>query len=428
MDALAIVVFLVAYALIATERVHRTAVALAGAGLMLLAKILTADEAFRTTEFGIDWNVIFLLLGMMLIVEVIRRTGLFEFLAIWSAKRARGQPYRILVILCVLTAVASALLDNVTTVLLVAPATVVIAQRLGLRPAPFLVAEAMASNIGGAATLVGDPPNIIIGSAADLSYVQFATNLAPVALIVLVLFLGLARVLFRPDLQAHPDRIAEVMALDERRAITNPSLLFRSLLILAAVTVGFVLHKPLGYEPSSIAIVGAAALVLTSGQEVGHLLNELEWETLVFFMGLFVMVGALVKVGAIQRLAEWAAATTKGNLLAGTMLILVVSGVLSGLVDNVPYVAAMAPLVRILGVDIGAGSAGVVLWWSLALGADLGGNATAVGAAANVVIVSVARRADDPISFSYFLKYGAIVTSLSLAVSALYLWVRYFLL
>lgn len=423
MTLVAIGIFVTAYALIASERVHRATVALVGGGLMLLAKILTAEEAFHSLELGIDWEVIFLLLGMMLIVAVLWRTGLFEYIAIWSAKRARGRPYRILVILCITTAVASALLDNVTTVLLVAPVTVLITERLGTNPVPYLIAEILASNIGGTATLIGDPPNIIIGSAAGLSYLDFVVHLGPIVVVVLVLFLGLARVMFREAFAFHPERVAEIMELNEKEAIRDPSLLARALVVLSLATVGFLLHSTLGYEPATVAIVGGGALLLVSRRDPRELLEGVDWGTLAFFTGLFVMVGALVKVGVIDSIAGGAARAAGGSLFTASMLILFVSGVLSGLVDNIPYVAAMAPVVGELTADLGGGA---VLWWSLALGADLGGNATLIGASANVVVAGVAGRAGHPIRFVDFLKYGGLVTAVSLAVSAIYLWIRYF--
>jgi Na+/H+ antiporter NhaD/arsenite permease-like protein len=423
--AVAVTVFVGAYVLIATERVHRVVAALAGAAVMLLLRIVGSEEAFHGVDTGIDWEVIFLLLGMMVIVAVLRRTGLFEYLAIWSAKRARGRPYRIMVILCVVTAVTAALVDNVTTVLLVAPVTVLIAERLGTSPVPYLIAEVLASSIGGTATLVGDPPNIIIGSRAGLSYTEFLANLGPIALLVLVVFLVMARLLFRSDLVADPRRVAEVMDLDEREAIRDPGLLIRSAVVLVVVTVGFLLHAVLHYDPSVVALVGAGALLALSGLRFGELSRDVEWETLVFFMGLFVMVGALVEVGVIDGLADSAADLTEGRPLLAVMVILVVSAALSGIVDNIPYVAAMAPVVASLSADIGGGD---VLWWALALGADLGGNATAVGASANVVVLGIADRSGYPIRFLDFLKYGGLVTLVSIAVSAVYLWTRYFLL
>jgi Na+/H+ antiporter NhaD/arsenite permease-like protein len=425
MALLAVGVFVVVYVLIATERVNRTVAALSGAGMMLLLQVVDAEQAFHLPETGVDWEVIFLLLGMMMIVAVLRRTGLFEYMAIWSAKRARGEPYRILVILCVVTAVASALLDNVTTVLLVAPVTVLIAERLGISPVPYLIAEVLASNIGGTATLVGDPPNIIIGSKAGISYVEFLANLGPISVLILVIFLLVARALFGRDLTSRPERVVDVMRLDEREAIIDPGLLVRSLLVVLGVTAAFLLQGVLGYEPAVVALLGAGILLGVSGRDVGELAQDVEWETLAFFAGLFIMVGALVEVGAIESITRAAGNLTGDSTLAATLLILSLSAVLSAIVDNIPYVAAMAPVVGNLSTSLGSGD---VLWWALALGADLGGNATIIGASANVVVVGIAARSGHPISFMEFLKYGSVVTAISILVSALYLWVRYFLL
>lgn len=424
MSLLAILIFIGAYALIATDRFPRTTVALVGAGLILVTKVLSAEEAFHSLEMGVDWDVIFLLLGMMMIVGVLWQTGLFEFLAIWSAKRARGEPFRILVILSLVTAVASALLDNVTTVLLVAPVTVLIAERLGVSPVPYLIAEVLASNIGGTATLVGDPPNIIIASAAGLSYVDFIVHLAPVVVILLAIFLLMARVMFGSSLKGDPERVAEVMNLEEREAITNRGLLVRSLAVLVVVTLAFLFHKTLGYEPVVIALVGGGLLLLVSGLELDEVLKDIEWGTLAFFLGLFVMVGGLIKAGVIEAVAERATAITGGRTFVASMLVLFISGALSGFVDNIPYVAAMAPVVDRLTTELGAPQN--VLWWSLALGADLGGNATAVGASANVVVVGLAARAGQPIRFFEFMKYGSLVTVVTVVIAAAYIWLRYF--
>jgi Na+/H+ antiporter NhaD/arsenite permease-like protein len=423
---LAIVIFLAAYTLIATEWVHRVVVVLAAAGLMLLFHIVDANEAFSSESTGIDWNVIFLLFGMMVIVGVLRHTGLFEFLAIWSAKRARGDPFRVMVLLVLITAVASALLDNVTTLLLIAPVTLLLAERLGVAPIPLLLAEVFASNIGGTATLVGDPPNIIIGSRAGLSYLDFLVNLAPVVVVLLVIFVALAGRLFRASLVPHPERIAQVMSLDEREALEPGPLLRRALTVLVVVTAAFVFQGVIGYEPSVVALVGAGVLLLLTGQHPERFLAEVEWQTLVFFMGLFVMVGGLIQVGAIDALAERVIDVTGGDLLLATMLVLVVSAVASAIVDNVPFVATMTPLVLALAESIPGDT--MVLWWALALGADLGGNATSIGASANVVVVGTAERSGHRIRFAEFFRYGAPVTVVSLGVSALYLWLRYFAL
>jgi Na+/H+ antiporter NhaD/arsenite permease-like protein len=424
--ALAVGVFLGAYLLIATEKVNRVTVALTGAGLMLALGLVSSADAFHSEEFGIDWDVIFLLLGMMIIVGVIRQTGLFDYLAVWSAKRARGRPFRILVALTTITAVASALLDNVTTVLLVAPVTFLICDRLDLPAAPFLIAQALASNIGGTATLIGDPPNIIIASQADLSYTDFLVHLAPLVVVLMLLFIGLSRWLFRSALVHRPERVAELMALNEREALTDRPLLVRSLIVLALVTVVFALHGVLHVEPSVVALLGAGLLVLVARREVQPFLTEVEWPTLAFFMGLFVMVGALIKTGVVAQLAEAVAAATGGSLWVGSMLLLWASGALSAIVDNIPYVATMAPVTSTLVQDLGGGEEATVLWWALALGADLGGNATAIGASANVVILGLAQRSGQPISFLEFTKYGAVVAVVTMLVCVPYLWLRYF--
>ncbi len=424
---LALLVFVGSYVLIATERVHRVAAALGGAALMLVLGLTDGKAAFYSPDSGIDWNVVFLLLGMMVIVGVIRRTGLFEALAIFAAKRARGRPFPVMVLLVLITAVASALLDNVTTVLLVAPVTFLVCERLGVAVAPYLIAEVMASNIGGSATLIGDPPNIIIASRAGLSFNDFLVHLAPFAVVLLVVFVGLSRLLFRGAFTADPERVAEVMRLSERDAIQDRRLLGQSLGVLALVLAGFVLQPVLHYEPSIVALLGAGLLVLVSSVTTEDAIADVEWETLVFFMALFVMVGALVETGIISALADWLAQVTGGRLLLTTMVLLAVSMVLSGIVDNIPYVATMAPVVAALTHGHPGGS-GQVLWWALALGAGLGGNATAVGASANVVVLGMAKRYGSPIGFWEFTKYGLVVVAASAVLAAPYLWLRYFVL
>jgi Na+/H+ antiporter NhaD/arsenite permease-like protein len=424
---LAVAVFVGSYVLIATERVHRVAAALGGASLMLALRLTDSDAAFYSPDSGIDWNVVFLLLGMMVIVGVLKRTGLFEALAIFAAKRARGRPFPVLVMLVLITAVASALLDNVTTVLLVAPVTFLVCERLALPVTPYLIAEVMASNIGGTATLIGDPPNIIIASRAGLSFNDFLVNLAPFVVVLLGAFLVLSRFLFRDAFRYDPARVADVMRLSEGEAIADRRLLWQSLLVLAAVLAGFVLKPWLHYEPSIVALLGAGLLVLVSSVTTEDAIADVEWETLVFFMGLFVMVGALVETGFIKSVADALAQATGGRLLLTTVVLLLASMVLSGLVDNIPYVATMAPVVATLTQSY-PGTSGHVLWWALALGADLGGNATAVGASANVVVLGMARRYGSPISFWEFTRYGLVVVALSAVLALPYLWLRYFVL
>ncbi len=425
-SVLVVAAFVAAYVLIATERIHRVAAALTGAAAMVVLGVVDAEVAFFSEETGVDWNVIFLLLGMMVIVSVLKQTGVFDYLAIWAAKRTKGRPFATMVLLVCITAVASALLDNVTTVLLIAPVTLLVCNRLGLPPVPFLIAEALASNIGGTATLIGDPPNIIIASRAGLSFNDFLLNLGPIVVVLMVVFIGLCRILFRSAFHYDADRVSALMALDEREVIRDRGLLVRSGVVLTLVMVGFVAHSALHVEPSMVALLGAGALVALSKLDPPEFLEEVEWPTLVFFMGLFVMVGALVEVGVIERLGKAVTGAVGDQyLLAGSVLIWG-SALLSGIVDNIPYVATAAPLVQNL-VDAGQGAPEArALWWALALGADLGGNATAVGASANVVVIGIAARNGHPISFWTFTRYGAVVALVTIAVAWLYLWLRYY--
>jgi Na+/H+ antiporter NhaD/arsenite permease-like protein len=425
---IAVIVFVVAYLLIATERVHKTVAALAGAGIVLGLGVVGSDHAFYSHQTGIDWDVIFLLLGMMIIVGVLRRTGVFEYTAVWAAKRARGSPLRVMILLVLITAVVSAFLDNVTTVLLIAPVTLLVCDRLGINPIPFLIAEVLASNIGGAATLIGDPPNIIIGSRAGLSFNDFLVHMAPIVAIELVVFTLVLPWLFRGSFTADPTRMADVMALNEREAIQDTRLLIKCGVVLVAVFTGFVGHSAFHLAPSVVALLGAGVLVLISGSQPRHYLASVEWETLLFFAGLFIMVGALVETGVIATLARLATDATGGNALLAVMLILLVSALLSGIIDNIPYVATMSPLVFELSTQIADPGHSQALWWALAIGADFGGNLTAVGASANVVVLGIAKRNDTPISFWEFTKKGAIVTLITIAIAAPYLWLRYFVL
>ncbi|MEV8609609.1 ArsB/NhaD family transporter [Amycolatopsis sp. NPDC051373] len=426
--AIAVTVFVVAYIFIATEKLPKMAVALAGAGVVLAAGVSGSADAFFSEDTGVDWNVIFLLLGMMIIVGILRRTGVFEYVAIWAAKRAKGSPLRIMILLALITAVASAFLDNVTTVLLIAPVTLLVCDRLDIKPAPFLMAEVFASNIGGTATLIGDPPNIIIGSRSGLTFNDFLINLAPIVAIELVILVLVLPWLFRGSFDVDPRRVADVMALNEREAIHKPKLLLKSGAVLLLVFAGFVLHSTLHLDPSVVALLGAGLLVLVSGTQPKDYLAGVEWETLLFFAGLFIMIGALVKTGVIGTLARLAADATGGNALVAVFLILGVSALLSGVIDNIPYVATMSPLVLALTNDIPDPSHSQALWWSLALGADFGGNMTAVGASANVVMLGIAARAGSPISFWEFTRKGTIVTLITVLVAAPYLWLRYFVL
>ncbi|WP_328500511.1 ArsB/NhaD family transporter [Streptomyces sp. NBC_00457] len=423
----AIAVFVTTYGLIISEKIHRVGAALGGAALMLAIGATDDKSAFFSEHSGVDWNVIFLLMGMMMIVGVLKKTGMFEYLAIWSVKRARAKPFRVMAMLVVITAVASALLDNVTTVLLIAPVTLLVCERLALPAAPFLIAEVLASNIGGTATLVGDPPNIIIASRAGLTFNDFLVHLAPLSAVLIVVLVAMCRFLFRKSFVYDEERAAEVMELEEREAIRDPRLLVQGLVVLALVVVGFVLHPVLHYEPSVVALLGAGLLIAISRVETGEVLGEVEWPTLAFFAGLFIMIGGLIETGVIGEISASLADAIGDNELGGSMLLLGASAVLSGIVDNIPYVATMAPITADL-VDNMGGAPDHVMWWALAIGADLGGNATAIGASANVVVLGIAERNRQPISFWQFTKYGLVVTAVTVALSALYVWLRYFAL
>lgn len=414
---LAVVIFVLTYAIIVSERVHRTVAAMLGATALLLLRVLPQEEAFH----AIDFNVIFLLVGMMAMTDLMRKTGVFQWTALRSVKLTRGDPFRLMLALCTLTAVASALLDNVTVVVLVAPLTLFIADSLAIRPTPFLIAEILASNIGGTATLIGDPPNLLIGSAAGLDFNAFLIHLAPVSILILIVFLVLIRFVFGGSFKVSPALQARVMALDERALITDAALLRKSLLVISLTMLGFLLHGPLGLEPATIALSGATLLLLWSRHDPAEVLREVEWTTLFFFVGLFIVVEGLVKVGAIRQASEAVMQLTRGNLTLTAIALLWMSAVLSGIVDNIPYTAAMIPVVKQLGASMPAQP----LWWSLALGACLGGNLTLIGASANVVIASIAERSGHPISFGEFLRYGALVTLISMVIATAYVWVRY---
>ena len=415
-----LVVFFGTYVLIATERIHKTIAAMAGGTAMVLLGIVSQEEAFE----HIDFNVIFLLAGMMILAGIIRKTGVFGWMGVRAARFAGGDPYRILVVLCVITAIASAFLDNVTTVVLIGPITLFLAARLGMSPFPFIVAEILASNIGGAATLIGDPPNILIGSAADIDFVTFAANMVPLAVVNLLLFLLAARWLFRNHLTMDAAMRDSLLALDERQMIADPALLRKSVAVLGLTLIGFLVHGQLGYEPATIALTGAVALMIVAREDPHEILREVEWPTLFFFIGLFMLIAGVIEIGMIEAIASALISFTGGALDGGTYVILWLSALLSGVVDNIPYTATMIPLVEEMAAPHDGGQ---VLWWALAAGADLGGNLTIIGASANVILASMAEREGHPISFGQFLRYAAPVTLGTIIVSSLYLWLRYLL-
>jgi Na+/H+ antiporter NhaD/arsenite permease-like protein len=410
-------IFVVTYALIATERIHKTVAAMAGGVAMILLGIVTQERAFEE----IDFNVIFLLAGMMILAAIIRKTGVFGWMAVRAARLAGGEPYRVLVILSVITAVASAFLDNVTTVVLVGPITLFLAARMGLSPFPFIVSEILASNIGGASTLIGDPPNILIGSAAGLDFVDFLTNMAPLAAILLVAYLVAARWLFAGQLEVDPASRDSLLALDERQMITDPVLLRRSLAVLGVTLIGFVLHGALHLEPATVALAGAIALMLIAREDPHDVLREVEWPTLFFFIGLFMLVAGVIEIGLITAVADAIQAATGGDLAPTTILVMWASAALSGVIDNIPYTATMIPVVS----QLSDGQPSDALWWGLAIGADLGGNATIIGASANVILASMTEREGHRVSFGSFLRYGLPVTFGSMVIATAYVWLRY---
>ncbi|MFG1943796.1 SLC13 family permease [Nonomuraea sp. NPDC048826] len=424
---IALTVFVVAYFFIATEKVNKVKVVLVAAGVMAVLGLIPGAGVFFSEHEGIDWNVIFLLLGMMIIVGIIKQTGLFDFLAIWAAKRSQGRPYRLMVMLMAITAIASPFLDNVTTIMLVVPVTLMVCERLDIPAQPYIIAEVLASNIGGAATLIGDPPNIIIGSRAGLTFNDFIVHMTPIVVVVLASFLLLAWFMFRKSFVYNPDRVAEVMALQEKRAITDPKLLTRCMIVLGLVIVGFGLHAIVHVDPSIVALVGAGVMMLVARADTSEALAEVEWGTLVFFMGLFVMVAGLVHTGVIKTIGDWAIGAVGDNFFGAATALVWGSAILGAFFDNIPYVATMAPIVEGLVAQAPDPGTGQALWWAFALGADFGGNGTAVAASANVVAIGLAARSGSKITFWQFTKYGLLTTAVSTAMAWLYVWLRYFM-
>jgi len=416
----ALAIFIATYAAIASDRVDRALAALLGASFVILLGLVTQDNGFT----AVDWNVIFLLLGMMLIAGVLRRTGVFGWLAIRTVRVARGEPLPILLLLSGVIALLSAFLDNVTAIVILVPVTLYIATTLKLSPIPFILAEVLASNIGGTATLIGDPPNILIGSASGLTFTDFLANLTPVVIVIFAAFTVAMATVFRGRMTVSPEVREAVLAIDESEFITDHRLLRLSLLVLGLTIAGFLFAAAIDQRPATIALLGATALLVVARQDPEELLREIDWSTLLFFVGLFVVVDGLVETGVIAALGERLVAITGGDQVVTTIGLLWLSGIASAFVDNIPYTATMIPVVQHLGE---AGLEIEPLWWALALGACLGGNATLVGASANVVAANAAARAGHPITFSRFLRIGSSVAFLSLAISSAYVLVRYLL-
>jgi Na+/H+ antiporter NhaD/arsenite permease-like protein len=411
-------VFVAAYALIAIDRIDRTIVALLGGLVVIGLGLIDQSEAFA----AIDLNVIFLLAGMMVIASTLARTGFFEWLAVRSVRFSRGDPFRLLITLAAVTALLSAVLDNVTTVVLMTPITLSVARRLGVSAAPYLVSQILASNIGGTATLIGDPPNILIGSAAGLGFGDFVVNLAPVSLIVFVAFVVTMRVAFRSALQVPDAQREAALEQTEEATIVDHRLLVRALVVVVLTVVAFFAHSAVGIEVATVALLGATVLMLIARIDPHEALREVEWSTIFFFVGLFILVEAVVHVGIIGAIAEAIATATAGNLAVTTLVLLWFSAIASAIVDNIPYTASAIPVVERLVAD---GLPDRPMWWALALGACLGGNLTIVGASANVVVANLAGRAGYPIRFAEFFRYGAVVVLESMVISSAYLWLRY---
>lgn len=416
---IAAIIFLIVYGVIMSESIHRTVIALVGAVILILIGVLNQEEAVHF----IDFNTIGLLLGMMVIVNITRKSGVFEFLAIKATNRTGGDPLKIMIALAAVTALASALLDNVTTVLLIVPITFSICRQLEITPIPFLVTQIMASNIGGTATLIGDPPNIMIGSAANLGFMDFILNLTPVIIVIFIVTIFIFKLIYGKKLYATEENKALIMAMDANEAIKDHILMRKSLLVLLIVMTGFVLHQTLGLESASIAMSGAALLMLITGEDPEECLGSVEWGTLFFFIGLFILVGGLEKVGIIKLLATGAVNLTHGSMTAAAMLILWFSAIASAFVDNIPFVATFIPLIKdmgqIGGMDISS------LWWALSLGACLGGNGTLIGASANVVVSGISAREGYPMTFLGYMKVAFPLMLVSILISMIYLLILY---
>jgi len=426
----AVSLLLVVYAIIMAEKFNRAVLSLLGAGLMILCGVITQQQAVA----GIDFNTIGLLTGMMVIVSISQKTGMFQFVAIKAAKAVKGEPWGILVMLSVVTAVFSAFLDNVTTVLLIAPVTLLITDALDIKPYPFLFAQILASNIGGTATLIGDPPNIMIGSAAGLSFYEFLVNLAPITPLIMLVTMVCIWFMFGRGLHATDEAKALVMQFNENDAIEDIPLLKKSLFVLFAVISGFTVAHSFHLEPASIAMFGAALLLLlqTWGMDLhakDHayegIMAEVEWTTIFFFVGLFIIVTGVEHTGVIEMLAHKTLELTGGDFNATAGAILWVSAIASALIDNIPFVATMIPLIENMAPTFGSADALVPLWWALALGACLGGNGSLIGASANLIVAGFAQRAGHPIMFLQFMKHAFGLMLLSIAIAHIYLYLRY---
>lgn len=421
---IALGIFLTCYFFIATEKINKIVIALTGAVLFMFIGFVPQYKAFA---HYIDWNVIFLLVGMMIMVGIIKITGLFEYIAIFLAKKAKGNPKKILLMLFFITGIFSALLDNVTTVVIITPISILIAVELGISPLPFVITQAIASNIGGTATLIGDPPNLMIGSAAGLSFLDFIKNLAIFITFNMLVCAGVVYLFFRKKLVVSNERRARIMEFQEKALITDKSLLIYSISVFIIFLILLILQEPLQLHAATIALSAAVLLMLRAKKvNIDHFINnEIEWSTILFFIGLFIMVGALEEIQLINLFSDKIMALTKGNLQLTAVSLIWTSGIASAFIDNIPFVATMIPMIKDISASVGVQET-MPLWWALSLGACFGGNGTLIGASANVISAGICKKSNYPVSFLTFTKYGAVVTIINLIFATGFILLKYF--
>lgn len=416
---ISIVIFLITMTAIMTERVHRTVAAFTGAILLIITHILTIE----TSVSYVDLNTVGVLVGMMLFVAVVKNSGIFEYIAIKSAKIAKGKPVNIMIIFILITAILSAFLDNVTTVLLIGPMTIAITRILKINPVPFLITQIMASNIGGTATLIGDPPNIMIGSAANLGFTDFIINTGIPVIFIIITAILYFLVLYKKQLVVEEENISKVMEMDENKAIKDKSLMIKSIVLIVLVVIGFIFHSSLQMESCVIALLAAIIMLLIGKQDAEEIILSVEWSTILFFIGLFIVVGGLEETGVIGKLANLLVSATSGNIVLTMIIIVWASAIISSFLDNIPFVATLIPLILTMQQ---AGNIDVTpLWWALSLGACLGGNGTLIGASANVVLSSISNKNGYPITFKHYFKIGFPLMIISIIISSIYLLIRF---
>lgn len=415
---MAVAVFLIVMILIVTEKVHRTAAVIIGMMILLFSGVITLEQAIS----HIDFNTLGVLLGMMIFVSIVRKSGLFEFAAIKTAKLVNGDPWRIMAAFMFITAMLSAMLDNVTTVLLIAPMTITITKMLDINPVPFLITQALASNIGGTATLIGDPPNIMIGSATGLDFMEFLVNDGIAACIIMIIVIIIMKVIYGRNLSTTDAAKRKIMRIDEKKSIKDTALMKKSIAMIVIVALGFVFHGKIGVDSSIVALSAAAVMLIIGKQDVDDIICAVEWPTIIFFLGLFVIVGGMVETGIIEKLASLLMNATEGHPVYTMIVLLWGSAIISSVLDNIPFVATLIPLVLLMeqgGVDV------YPLWWAISLGACLGGNGTLIGASANVVIASIGSRNGYPISFVHFTKVGFPVMIVTVIIATVYMMIRF---